>query len=247
MTQYETIVKELDSPIPRDVISLRDGGAGKKLSYLEGWYIIDRLNKVVGHGNWAYTAELEKVHAGIVIDKYGKEIQSVHYIAKVRLVVTIGDKQTEFTDVGYGDGTDKANIGKAHELAVKEAVTDGIKRCARCLGNSMGNGLYDKSGDGVSEEAPVQRLPEKASVAQTSSGGTVHPEPGTKTKDERGAILADISAASAIAIGKKLITREALIKKLKEEYQVTTKEMLSTPDAQKFLNELISLTTFKLA
>lgn len=147
---YEQVVQELDGKIPRDCISSREGGGRSKLSYLEGWYVIDRLNKVLGIGNWAYTSEVNLVHTD-------EANNSVHYVGKVRLVVKLPNGETtEFSDYGYGDGKDKYSIGKAHELAVKEAVTDAIKRCAKNLGMSMGLALYDKTQENV-EEAPAEK------------------------------------------------------------------------------------------
>lgn len=158
---YETLVQELDSKIPRDVISERDGGGGRKLSYLEGWYVIDRLNKVVGQGNWSYeTEEMRLVREGTIKDKYGNDVHTAHYIAKVtlnaRLSPGVEDRSlysgwSTFSDYGYGDGSDKNNPGKAHELAVKEAVTDAVKRCAKNLGMSLGLALYDKTQENVAE------------------------------------------------------------------------------------------------
>lgn len=146
MKQYEDVIKELDADIPASAVASRDAGQGRKLSYLTGWYVIDRLNKVLGIGNWAYGSDVMLLFADKVGDKF-----SVHYSAKVRFVVTIGTVQTEFIDYGYGDGSDKYNIGKAHELAIKEAVTDGIKRCAKNLGMSMGLALYDKDQEHVAD------------------------------------------------------------------------------------------------
>jgi DNA recombination protein Rad52 len=152
--------KQLDENIPEDVISTRQGSGGRTLDYLETWYVIDRLNQVLGQGNWSYTSEVTCVHNGSVKTQSG-ETNSVHYIARVRLVVLFGEQSSEFTDYGYGDGTDKNNSGKAHELAVKEAVSDGLKRCAKNLGRSMGLALYDKTQEFVgkteleNKEVPV--------------------------------------------------------------------------------------------
>lgn len=147
-----TIRKKLDDNIPAEAVKTRQGGGGRSLSYLETWYVIDRLNQVLGQGEWAYSSEVNCVHNGTVTT-YSGEAFSVHYIARVRLVCTIEGISTEFTDYGYGDGSDKNNPGKAHELAVKEAVSDGLKRCAKNLGRSMGLALYDKTQEYV-DEAP---------------------------------------------------------------------------------------------
>ncbi len=153
MSDVANIRAKLDEKIPRDVISLRDAGQGRKLSYLEGWYVIDRMNQIFGQGNWSYyTDEMRHVHSG-TIDSYGKITYTSHYIANVSLHVVIDGKSVCFNDYGYGDGSDKANPGKAHELAVKEAVTDGIKRCAKSLGMSLGLALYDKTQENVDDNA----------------------------------------------------------------------------------------------
>lgn len=161
------ICKKLDAQIPEDAVETREQ-AGRKLSYLSGAYVIRRLNEVLGQGNWAYTSEVNLVHTGQIESRSGTT-NSVHYIARVRLVVTVDEKSTEFTDYGYGDGTDKNNPGKAHELAVKESITDGLKRCAKNLGISMGLGLYFKDGQYVGQEETVSTPVPKQSANNTNA------------------------------------------------------------------------------
>lgn len=174
----QEIIAQLDSNIPRDVISKREAGGGIKLSYLEGYYVIDRLNKVLGQGNWnKEIKELKCVFAGEV-QRGGGSVFATSYTCVLVLYGKIGDRAFHIEDVGYGDGTDKVSPGKAHELAVKEAVTDAIKRCAKDLGMSMGLALYDKTQEFVEDspkEVPVvtktvtnapkkvQNTPQKAS------------------------------------------------------------------------------------
>lgn len=139
-----SVQQDLDSNIPKDVIDTREQ-AGRTLSYLATWYVIDRLNQVLGQGNWGYqTNVLNKVFEGEVEQRSGK-VYATSYVATVALFATVHDKTVIFTEVGYGDGTDKANPGKAHELATKEAVSDALKRAAKNLGRSMGLALYDKT------------------------------------------------------------------------------------------------------
>lgn len=163
------IRKALDANIPQDVIATRQGGGGKSLSYLETWYVIDRLNQVLGQGNWSYSSEVTKVFEGKSANSYG-EVFATSYIAQVSLEVNLADDDgyrsyAKFTDYGYGDGTDKTNPGKAHELAVKEAVSDGLKRAAKNLGRSMGLALYDKTQEFVGDSV----VPTKAESAKAIS------------------------------------------------------------------------------
>jgi DNA repair and recombination protein RAD52 len=154
MTKTDTQNK-LDDFIPGDVISTRSQ-AGKELSYLETWYIIDRLNQVIGQGNWNYaTLKLDRVYEGTVEQSSGTTY-TTSYVATVGLQAVIDGRVANFSDVGYGDGTDKRNPGKAHELATKEAVSDGLKRCVKNLGRSMGLALYDKNKTYVTEKTPVK-------------------------------------------------------------------------------------------
>lgn len=262
---YEQIVAELDSKIPRDVISQRDAGNGRSLSYLEGHYVIDRLNKVLGVGKWAYGAELTKVFEGTVKDKFDKDVFTTSYIAKVRMVVTIGSETkevtTEFVDVGYGDGSDKKNPGKAHELAVKEAVTDGIKRCAKNLGMSMGLALYSKDQENVDDvketktmqaastennsatarrsfryrQSPAQTTESKESGTGATAAGAV-----SNNKTNPSKVLADIATASRVAIAKKKATQESLAG-LIAKYGVKSKEELNETQASELLTTIRSM------
>lgn len=138
--------QKLDSDIPVDQIETREQ-SGRKLSYLTGAYVINRLNQVLGQGNWGFAVKsISKVYEGTVEQRSGT-VFATSYLAAVALTVKISDSTITMEDVGYGDGTDKTNPGKAHELGAKEAVTDALKRTAKNLGISMGLGLYFKDGD----------------------------------------------------------------------------------------------------
>lgn len=140
----------LDENITKDVISTRTQ-AGQELSYLETWYVIDRLNQVLGQGNWAYQiGTLIKVYEGEV-EQYSGKAFSASYTATVYLNCNIDGKPTVFSDVGYGQGSDKKNPGNAHEMATKGAVSDALKRAAKNLGRSMGLALYDKTQEYVGD------------------------------------------------------------------------------------------------
>lgn len=229
------VLKQLDEKIPRFAVSTRDAGNGRQLDYLAGWYVIDRLNRVVGPGNWAYSADANMVHSGAIKDRSGKDVHTVHYIAKVRLAVTLKEGlTTEFTDYGYGDGTDRGGVGKAHELAVKEAVTDGLKRCAKNLGLSFGLALYDKSGDGIDEEAVENPATLPAAPAATHAMSEAPP------KTPRETINKLISQTSKVAIDKRRITQEQALAML-DVYGVATKEGLTDEQASELLNKLREL------
>lgn len=143
---------KLDENIPREAVSQRKAGGGISLSYLEGWYVIDRLNKVFGQGNWQYeTVKIEKTAEREVFNAAGKSGRGVAFLATVQLTVDIDEQVVQFTDVGAGTGIDYGNGLTADESAAKEAVTDALKRCAKNLGMSMGLALYDKTQEYVDD------------------------------------------------------------------------------------------------
>jgi len=228
LTTYENVVERLNESIPRDVIKERDGGGNRKLSYLEGHYVINRLNKVLGVGNWAtQIIETKCVYSGMVLDSYGKEKQSASYTARVRLVVEFPNgKRTEFEDVGFGNGFDKADPGKPHELATKEAITDAIKRCAKNLGSSMGLALYDKEQTKITDTPVVE-----AKVTPITTKTVVTP---VANKDTLVKLATNLGK---VAISKKVSTKEDLVTSIKTLGGEVLND-LSTENLNTFINTL---------
>ena len=134
--------KALQSELSTDRIKVRDK-ANIKLSYLEGFDIIDTANNIFGFGGWAYTiSSLEQVSQEV----NANQNVVVCYKAIVKVDVYDIDHNTMISrqDVGFGTGVAR-NLADAHENSAKEAVTDALKRSLRSFGNQFGNSLYDKS------------------------------------------------------------------------------------------------------
>lgn len=115
---------------------------GPKGDYIEGWHAIAEANRIFGFGGWSYTlldcrcvSERDRT-----IGREAKPGFGVTYTATVRVAV---DGVTR-DDVGAGHGYD-VDCGLAHESAIKEAVTDALKRALRTFGNPFGLALYDRS------------------------------------------------------------------------------------------------------
>ncbi len=128
---------------------------GKYGSYIEGWHSIAEANRIFGFDGWSYrVTRLEVTNAGEVNGKH-----QIGYLCSV--LVTVENVERE--DFGHGAG-DSKNLGNAHDSAIKEAVTDALKRALKSFGNPFGLALYDKSGAnvGVDEEALAE---EHAKVA----------------------------------------------------------------------------------
>ena len=134
--------KALQSELSSDRIKVRDK-ANIKLSYLEGFDIIDTANNIFGFGGWAYTiSSLEQVSQEV----NANQNVVVCYKAIVKVDVYDIDHNTMISrqDVGFGTGVARS-LADAHENSAKEAVTDALKRSLRSFGNQFGNSLYDKS------------------------------------------------------------------------------------------------------
>ena len=87
------------------------------------------------------------------------------YVAKVRISVRAGDITIVREGSGMGEGT-APTPGKAHELALKGAETDGTKRALATFGNPFGLALYDREQAGVGKPRC-----EKADVSEAQEHG----------------------------------------------------------------------------
>ena len=163
-------MKALQSELSADRIKVRDK-ANIKLSYLEGFDIIDTANNIFGFGGWAYTiSSLEQVSQEV------NSNQNVVVCYKVIVKVDVYDidhsTMISRQDVGFGTGVAR-NLADAHENSAKEAVTDALKRSLRSFGNQFGNSLYDKS----------------KSVAQNSNGNIPNPALDTANSGQNQAMM----------------------------------------------------------
>jgi DNA recombination protein Rad52 len=159
MSDYWAAVQpELESPLNRANVKQREQ-SGRKLSYIEGWHAIAEANRIFGFGDWTReTIEIKCVaERERKIGQSQREGWGVSYIAKVR--VTVAGVIRE--GVGAGHGID-ADLGLAHESAIKEAETDAMKRALMTFGNPFGLALYDK------EQANVANVDESALACQRS-------------------------------------------------------------------------------
>lgn len=150
----EKLHRALREPLSKDVVKTREAG-GQRLSYLEGWYVIDEANKVFGPGGWDFTVlDRRVVHQYERATKRGTNLVML-FEAHVR--VTVHGIVREDVGVGVCDApTDNPAAGI--EKALKEAITDGLKRCFRTFGYRFGLALYDKEREHVGGSAESLRL-----------------------------------------------------------------------------------------
>jgi DNA recombination protein Rad52 len=145
--------KMLQAPLDPKHIKKPSGNFGPKGDYLEGWHVINELNRIFGFDGWSYTIELQQNDLREVTQNNKAQWQAA-YICICTLKVGENYRQ----DVGFGSGF--ANrLGDAIESATKEAATDALKRAARTFGNAFGLALYDKSRCNVGTEDPTDEAP----------------------------------------------------------------------------------------
>jgi DNA repair and recombination protein RAD52 len=126
-------IAELQKPLDESRVLRRPDG----LSYLATYDIIETANRIFGYGGWQREIKrLEKIY-----EDASDGVHVVGYLCECR--VCIGDIVHE--DVGFGSGVSSGDISRAHETALKGAVSDALKRCFRALGDQFGLSLYKKS------------------------------------------------------------------------------------------------------
>ena len=161
--------KALSSELSTDRIKVRDK-ANIKLSYLEGFDIIDTANNIFGFGGWAYTiSSLEQVSQEVNANQ--NVVVCYKAIVKVDVYDINHSTMISRQDVGFGTGVARS-LADAHENSAKEAVTDALKRSLRSFGNQFGNSLYDKS----------------KSVVQNGNGNILNPALDTANSGQNQAI-----------------------------------------------------------
>lgn len=157
MAFSEKQIADLSAPLIRDHVKSRKQG-GSSVSYIEGWHAIAEANRIFGYDMWTRETVMERCvsEKPRVIGKgdYAKDGWGVTYIAKVRITVPCWDDCSPIVREGYGAGHGiDADLGQAHESAIKEAETDAMKRALMTFGNPFGLALYDKEQKDV-EDAP---------------------------------------------------------------------------------------------
>ncbi|ODO03521.1 hypothetical protein L198_02369 [Cryptococcus wingfieldii CBS 7118] len=137
--RVEQIQARLKRKLGPEYVTQRPGPGGvQKLSYIEGWKVINLANDVFGYNGWSTTIVSLKPD---FIDQTKEGRIFVNATAIIRITLLDG---TFHEDVGCGQAENVKSKGAAIDKAQKEAVTDATKRALRTFGNVLGNCLYDK-------------------------------------------------------------------------------------------------------
>lgn len=131
----------------RSVNPERIGKDDKGFSHMEAWDIKRHLIRVFGFGGYdTENRELTMVRE-IEIPAGNKSRWTVVYRAQVRLIVkdTAGREIGHWDGEAIGDAQNQTTIGDAHDLALKSAASQALKRAATNIGDQFGLSLYNNS------------------------------------------------------------------------------------------------------
>ena len=155
----------LAAPLDRANVQYRNQ-SNRSFSYLEGWHVIAEANRIFGFDGWQReTIELKCVcERERNIGRDGRTGWGVTYTAKVRIQVGAIIREGS----GAGHGID-ADLGQAHESALKEAETDAMKRALMTFGNPFGLALYDKQQRQVIDTVTQRVEPHRAETQMVAT------------------------------------------------------------------------------
>ena len=130
--QYEQLLRPLN---PARVAKRQQ--ANRQLSYLEAWDVKAHLIRIFGFGGWSWNVTTADV---AFEDQNDKGQWQVGY--KVIGTLIIHSLKCEYTEAAIGSAS-LPQRGEAHDMAVKTAESDALKRAAINLGTQFGLSLYD--------------------------------------------------------------------------------------------------------
>lgn len=133
--QYEQLLKPLNS-----TRVAQRSQAGRSLSYLEAWDVKAHLIRIFGFGGWS----ADVLSAELAFEEQNEKKQwHVGYRVVMRLTIHAEDyAEPTYTEAAVGSAT-LPQRGEAHDMAIKTAESDALKRAAINLGTQFGLSLYD--------------------------------------------------------------------------------------------------------
>jgi DNA repair and recombination protein RAD52 len=177
-------LEALSAPLAAERVKHRPGANNQKLSFLEGWDVIETANRILGPGCWSReTLSMEPIHEPkLVSEPDAPERNKVvaAYMARVRITVYSQDGTRSIVREAYGAARNFARtVGEACEMSAKSAETDATKRALATLGHPLGLALYD------SQHRHVQALPQRNGDHQALDEGFDAPQPQRLTTSQR--------------------------------------------------------------
>jgi hypothetical protein len=132
----------------RGIDPMRVGKDGKGFAHVEAWDIRRHMIRVFGFGG--FDTDLIDMHLVDQIDippenPKGKTRYTVVYRMAVKLTVKVdGLELGHWHGAAIGDATNQPSLADAHDLALKTADSQALKRAAVNMGDQFGLSLYNK-------------------------------------------------------------------------------------------------------
>lgn len=113
---------------------------GRSLSYLEAWDVRAHLIRIFGFGGFSVVADEAECVAHLTEQGTSKRNHLVSW--KVRVTLVVPALNAEYTEYAVGSAN-LPDLGEAHDMAIKTAESDALKRAAINLGTQFGLSLYN--------------------------------------------------------------------------------------------------------
>ena len=115
-------------------------------SHVAGWDIAAHLTRMFGFGKWEKQLLTLELVSEIPVEKNGRTGWYVTYRCTMQLRVFDAHGRLIWAneDAATGSAQNQPHLHDAHDLAMKNAVTYALKRCAKDLGDQFGLSLYNK-------------------------------------------------------------------------------------------------------
>lgn len=126
-------------------------------SHLAAWDVRRTLIRIFGFGGWDFTIVACDLVREIETEKDNRTRYTVVYRVLGRLTVKASDGTplAVYEDGATGDAVNQPSLGDAHDMALKTALSQALKRCAVNLGDQFGLSLYR---DGATEATVLRTL-----------------------------------------------------------------------------------------
>lgn len=175
--ELQRIQEQLDTPLGESELTRRVGPGGKRIAYVEGWFVLDQSNRIFGVTGWS--CEIKDIQVRVRPDK------NKGWYAKARVIVRVTLKDGTFHEDISVAGRYNKHEAEAEMMACKTAVTDARKRVLRCFGRALGNSVYDKAS--IAKKRPPPQFNRACARSETShpskkKKSTVGEKPFTQPK-----------------------------------------------------------------
>jgi len=146
------------------------------MSHLEAWDVRRQLIRIFGFEGFTVETQALDLVAERESKTGDRSRWTVVYRAQVRLTIKAIDGRpvTVFEDAAAGDAVNQPSLGDAHDLAMKTALSQALKRCAVNLGDQFGLSLYN---DGSQDAVVMRSLAYMGEPVPESEDTPVRPEP----------------------------------------------------------------------